>query len=590
MANSRAYTLLKLSIQENGYSDYLYKECCEFVDGMMFFSMCSPTHYFKSFCMYAISLGIEYSNDPSIIAMVEAKDGDMHLLVNPINVISRFENEDNIYFVVAHEVEHLLLGHVQRYYYRMHEQVSQLFMNLATDWECNERLKNWISDYDCWAVNDMKAKGVVPEDHVSTDTIIELLSTGGVSVSGFSITKGGVTGVYEALDEACRNVFGYTIAEAQYFISLRKDTSFLGEVARISLGFGSSVFDLTGREDMAQNFCKELMKYLDYPMTVIMVTSDSASGCCSVPAGGSDEDDTDSPSSSGRNVAPGMGNGNSDDTQGENSQDGNGSKVKNSPGPVVSVYANMSPEDFSDIMEKVQKNYEFYSKNNDFQKGRSAFGSGKTKNEFVARKSVVPWQSVLAMRLRSLSDEKVYSKNRINRRQPDRLDLSGTRRKRSTKLIIAIDESGSIEKDEYNYFMSEIKSVVSQFSCEVHLVEFTSAVENHERFREGRFIHSDAFKRMKTTRHTGGTCFQPVFDLISENPKIHKRDCCLVMLTDGEGEEEVDYKGFNNRLWVIAGSSVRKEEKKKKTDLLSCKESAQNIYPVVLNRLEEESA
>ena len=72
MANSRAYTLLKLSIQENGYSDYLYKECCEFVDGMMFFSMCSPTHYFKSFCMYAISLGIEYSNDPSIIAMVEA--------------------------------------------------------------------------------------------------------------------------------------------------------------------------------------------------------------------------------------------------------------------------------------------------------------------------------------------------------------------------------------------------------------------------------------------------------------------------------------------------------------------------------------
>ena len=83
--------------------------------------------------------------------------------------------------------------------------------------------------------------------------------------------------------------------------------------------------------------------------------------------------------------------------------------------------------------------------------------------------------------------------------------------------------------------------------------------------RTKRFIKG---KIASESRYTGGTVYYPIFSEV-ESLNIGD-DFLLVILTDGYGEKEVDFRGVKNRLWVITGNGD-----------LSCKEEPRNIINIV---------
>ena len=101
----------------------------------------------------------------------------------------------------------------------------------------------------------------------------------------------------------------------------------------------------------------------------------------------------------------------------------------------------------------------------------------------------------------------------------------GIKIKRFQKLAVAIDTSGSINKDDYNTFFSEIHSMW-KFGAEVDVLECDADVQKKYSYR-GRtpeFVHGG-----------GGTSFDPVFEHIKSN-RFERYDGCIY-LTDGYAPE-----------------------------------------------------
>ena len=364
----------------------------------------------------------------------------------------------------------------------------------------------------------------------------------------------------------------------------------------------------------AVDFCKSLMRYLRYSPTSFLVISSSGKGNSGSSSesvngstskgnpnsNGSDEQNSNSGNGEGQNQELNDSeNGNSNSST-ETSDNGKGEKEDKDSGFVGESKDKISGNGKRDKRIKnafeardLRKSVDSIDAPNWFEvednlnavnetfeascvllgiKSRGLGSSDDTTNvKFVKTKSQVPWQSVLRNRLNSYSREYEGTKKRINRRQPDRLELSGRRRKRNISLIIGIDESGSISDKEYNYFIEEIFKVIGEFDCCLHIYEFTGEVESYTNVPNEKI---KSFKRNRKKfgqyRFNGGTCFQPVFDAIKDNKKIDQ-DSLLIMFTDGYGESEVDYKGQKERLWVVVGG---RED-------ISCQEFSKNIYPVL---------
>lgn len=132
------------------------------------------------------------------------------------------------------------------------------------------------------------------------------------------------------------------------------------------------------------------------------------------------------------------------------------------------------------------------------------------------------------------------SKKRLSRRFPD---APGNRHQRKSRILVAIDTSGSICMPEYNEFFGQIKTLypIATFhvlECDTHIAyeyEFTG-------------------KQNETVHGGGGTDFQPVIDYFNQHRKEYDS---LVYFTDGYAPVP---KGLmRNVLWVISsrGADIR---------------------------------
>jgi predicted metal-dependent peptidase len=101
----------------------------------------------------------------------------------------------------------------------------------------------------------------------------------------------------------------------------------------------------------------------------------------------------------------------------------------------------------------------------------------------------------------------------------------GIKIKRFQKLAVAIDTSGSINKDDFNTFFSEIHSMW-KFGAEVDVLECDADVQKKYSYRgrTPKFVHGG-----------GGTSFDPVFEHIRSN-RFERYDGCIY-LTDGYAPE-----------------------------------------------------
>lgn len=513
----------------------LIKDCEDYINGLILNGLNSYNDFFQSYCSYATAMGITFVRDTFNIMYVAIRGKETSFNIDAVQAVSKLDTDGDILFCVAHEVKHLLYRHLLKYGDMFSDDVVQVFLNMCTDVEINESLRDELTRYERNVFSHIR----VPQNILYIHTVAEILDMdrdGLEDVYRVKKFSGAFSDyLYTLFDKRCKEWLGYDISEILYRVKLNGFTSFSDEIFKVVDGEKSAIFNITN-PGKARKYCEAIAKYLTRNLTAFIIS------------GGNDK------SLAGGNASGPV-------------------KDYKSARDEFIIDGSVNPFEVDDILGDVEEIKDNFVKELS-RRGRSPGGSGVfEKVEAFDCETTVPWQAILRNRLMTLSSKKVYTKKRINRRQPDRLELSGKKTKKEVNLVIAIDESGSIGNLEYVYFLHEISNIVSQVDCNVHLYEFTSSIESYT-YLDNTKAKKELRKggRLFSSRFNGGTCFQPVFDAIHKNSKIRNNESILIIFTDGAGESDVEFYGMKNRLWVVVGE---------KSELSVEGELASNIFPVV---------
>lgn len=528
----------------------LYGECEEYVQGVLLKAISGYYgDFFKVYSSYALSLTIKYVKEGDAPAWVDiSSDADqgVRMFVNPLFSMMSFESDTDIMFCVAHEVKHILFRHLLKYKYLLKDDVTQVLLNLCLDAEVNESLVCELKQS-----NTSGKRFSAPSNMIYLSSMTEYLSEQYDKeylknlYNQTRFNKGYDTIadlLYALIDVRCKELLGYSIEDILYRVKMFK-TSFRAEIYKVIYGVKSFVFDIKD-EPEAKKFCEAIAKYLNSVMVLLSF--------------GDTVDEKEEAEGEGTPV------------------EGNGN-----PGVVQSTMGEGVDEwVMGQILRDMEAGKGAYSGNLFSQeKGRGTAKGGGKDFELKSFKTSVPWQNYLEKFLNGKVKEKFKSKRRINRRQPFRLDISGTIKKPDMYIVVGVDESGSMSDDEIGYCLTEIENICLKYNCSVHLYRFCSYVEEYAHLPRKK-IKNGELRKMYTRRHCGGTSFQPVFDAVQENKEIKLNDTILIMFTDGYGEPDVCFGKVKNRLWVV--SKPKKEGAISLDDYkISCKESVKNIFPVV---------
>ncbi|MGL5648583.1 MAG: vWA domain-containing protein [Clostridium sp.] len=156
----------------------------------------------------------------------------------------------------------------------------------------------------------------------------------------------------------------------------------------------------------------------------------------------------------------------------------------------------------------------------------------------------VPWQSILKKLIPSI--ERGYKKTtaRLDRRQRERLDLRGRLRDKIPEIIVAVDISGSVSKEEFRKIIIEVMQIAESRRAKVKIIECDSEVR--------RVYDVNSINELKDRFDSlGSTAFSPVFEYLKKNRLTNRP---VIYFTDGEGEKELSVKwNKKNIIWILTG-------------------------------------
>ena len=161
---------------------------------------------------------------------------------------------------------------------------------------------------------------------------------------------------------------------------------------------------------------------------------------------------------------------------------------------------------------------------------------------FQKTRRALPWYFYLKKLMGKVVSGYKKTTMRRNRRQPERLELSGTLRQHKANVWVALDMSGSITDAEFTNALEQVLQIVHAYNHRITVVECDNEVR--------RTYTMESVKDVKPRLDVrGATAFSPVFSLANQN-----RVDLLVYFTDGKGEERLreDPKGYKV-LWVLTG-------------------------------------
>ena len=134
------------------------------------------------------------------------------------------------------------------------------------------------------------------------------------------------------------------------------------------------------------------------------------------------------------------------------------------------------------------------------------------------------------------------SKRRLTRMRPNRrtgFDQMGSIRKFDTRLLVAVDVSGSISDRTLTYFYGVINRFFRYGIDHIDCVQFDSALREVVPLRKA--------SRRVQIKGRGGTSFQPIFDYVLE----HNDYDGIIILTDGGAPHPVVDAALRARvLWI----------------------------------------
>ena len=164
-------------------------------------------------------------------------------------------------------------------------------------------------------------------------------------------------------------------------------------------------------------------------------------------------------------------------------------------------------------------------------------------------KAKINWRNIFA----GFGASIISSKRKLTRMKPNRrtgFDNMGSVRRFDTKLLVAVDVSGSISTESLKYFYGVINSAFRYGFESIDVIQFDCGV---------RAVHN-LKKVIKDVAIVGrgGTSFQEPIDYAHENGYDG-----LVVLTDGYAPEPTIPDGFRTGiLWVCENESCLKQHKK----------------------------
>ena len=161
---------------------------------------------------------------------------------------------------------------------------------------------------------------------------------------------------------------------------------------------------------------------------------------------------------------------------------------------------------------------------------------------FQKTRRALPWYFYLKKLMGKVASGYKKTTMRRNRRQPERLELSGTLRQHKANVWVALDMSGSITDAEFTNALEQVLQIVHAYNHRITVVECDNEVR--------RTYTMESVKDVKPRLDVrGATAFSPVFSLANQN-----RVDLLVYFTDGKGEERLREapKGYKV-LWVLIG-------------------------------------
>lgn len=154
----------------------------------------------------------------------------------------------------------------------------------------------------------------------------------------------------------------------------------------------------------------------------------------------------------------------------------------------------------------------------------------------------LPWQAILKKYVGTITAGKQKTRRRLNRRQPERFDLSGVMDYKVLKIVVAIDTSASVNDRMISSIFNEIFDIVAKRKHEITVIECDAEVQRVYKARTRADIQKKVTGR-------GGTSFSPVIEYINKDP--YYRDALLIYFTDGYGETKIPKPRTYRNLWVV---------------------------------------
>lgn len=141
---------------------------------------------------------------------------------------------------------------------------------------------------------------------------------------------------------------------------------------------------------------------------------------------------------------------------------------------------------------------------------------------------------------RCANTETKMTRNKPNPRYPDSATI---KIRRKEKIAVAIDTSGSVSNSELNDFFDQI-DYISKTGVKIEIIECDSRI--------GRVYEYKDRKQVGKITGGGGTCAQPVLDLINSDNKYNS----VVYFTDGGLFDSQKKKGLKPVLWIITSNGT----------------------------------
>ena len=165
-----------------------------------------------------------------------------------------------------------------------------------------------------------------------------------------------------------------------------------------------------------------------------------------------------------------------------------------------------------------------------------------TQVEKLNAHPVLSWQAILKKYVGTISANKRKTRTRLNRRQPERFDLSGTVDDKVLKIVVAIDTSGSVDDEMIAQIFNEIFMILAKRKYEITVIECDAEVRRVYKAKNASEIKTKVAGR-------GGTWFSPVIEYVNNDKYF--RDALLIYFTDGYGENKIPKPRTYRNIWVV---------------------------------------